>query len=337
MIQEDIEAANALTIYEKINGDSLVIFNGVIKGATYTRFNVIQSVSSNLKRFLEKKPLPTITTCWYFESDEKIHHFGSRSKQYLRLLKKIDKDIGKIIDTLIERKLFDKTLVLITSDHGNYSAEKALNIEDYLSKKNLTFMQDYYVDFGAVGSFYFKGREWKQPLTVENLKNYNENNLNLLEFLLTLPGVQYIAYKNKDIITVQGKKGSGVIKWKGDLTRYEFDGVDPLGYELNKDANALVDGKFHSIDEWLKHTIDTDNIIVVDQLARIFQLENSPDIIAVTDGKTVYHHLHSHDLPTPETMKVPLMIFNPDFEKKDLGLMKITDIQDIILNYLNSD
>jgi len=336
LIQEDMIAANAQTIYEKIDGESLVIFNGVIKGATHTRFNIIQSVSSNFKRYLLENPIPTIVTCWYFESDAKLHHFGSQSKQYLRQLKKIDKDIGKIINELIERELFDKTLVIITSDHGNYSAEQVLNIEDYMLKKNLIFIEDYYVDFGAVGSFYFKGKDWKQPLTVENLKNYNETNLNLLEYLLALPGVQYIAYRDMELVMIQGKKGSGKIKWKGELTKYEFEGGDPLGYELNKHANELIDGKFHSIDEWLKNTIDTNNIIVVDQLARIFQLENSPDIIAVTDGKTVYHHLHSHDLPTPETMKVPLMIVNPDLEKKDLGLIKITDIHDLVLNYLNS-
>ena len=171
-------------------------------------------------------------------------------------------------------------------------------------------------------------------MTVENLKNYNDTNLNLLELLLGLPGVQYITYRDKDNVIIKGKKGTGKIEWREELTKYSFNGVDPLEYELNSDANKLIDGKFHSIDEWLESTIETNNIILVDQLARIFQLENSPDIIVLTDGKIVYHHLHSHDLPTQESMRVPLLIFNPSFDKKDLGIKKITDIYDMVLNYL---
>ena len=340
LINRDIKAANAQTIYEKIDGSSLVIFNGVIKGATYTDFNVIRSISINFKRFLKENSMPSLVTCWYFESDEKLHHFGSNSDQYLRQLKRIDRDIGKIITILKENSLFDKCLIIITSDHGNYSAERALNIEKFFEKQGLIFLRDYFVDFGAVGCFYFKGENWTQPMTVKNLKNYGRKNLNLLEFILNLPGVQYIAYKEKiesfekGIIRIQGKDGIGTIKFEGDLTNYDFEGKDPLKYDLSYEASELIDGKFHSIDEWLEHTIDTDNIIVVDQLARVLKLENSADIIAVTDGKTVYHHLYSHDLPTPETMKIPFLISNPNFKQKKLPLMKITDIHDIILNQL---
>ena len=341
LINRDIETANAETIYEKIAGTSLVIFNGVTKGATHTKFNVIQNVSINFKRFLNTNSLPSLVTCWYFESDEKLHHFGSNSKHYIRQLKRIDRDIGKIISELKERQLFDRCLIIITSDHGNYSAERALNIEDYFKEQDMTFQQDYYVDFGGVGSFFFRGNDWNQSLTIENLKNYGKNNLNLVNFILNLPGVQYVAYKEKiestekGSIKIQGKHGVGMIEFNGELTKYEFEGDDPLKYELSLKASKLIDGKHHSIDEWLEHTIETDNIIVVDQLARILKIGNSADIIAVTDGKTVYHHLHSHDLPTPETMKVPFMMSNSKFKQKKLGLMKITEIYDIILNYLN--
>lgn len=342
LINDDIKTNDVQTIYEKIKGPSLVIFNGVIKGATHTNFNVVRKISFNFSSFLEKHSLPKLITCWYFESDEKLHSFGSESKHYLRTLKRIDKDIGKIINELEERKIFDKCLIIITSDHGNYSAKSSLNIQDFFTNKGLYFLEDYYVDFGAVGFFYFKGKNWNDSLSIKNLEKYGEYELNLFEFILNLPGVQYIAYrekmisKNEGIIEIRGKKGFGKIEFKGELTKYEFEGTDPLGYNGNKNAKKLIDGAFHSIDEWLLHTIDTNNIIVVDQLARILKMENSADIIAVTDGKTVYHHIHSHDLPIPETMKVPLMLSHPSFNQKKLGLMKITDIHDIILRYLTS-
>ncbi|MHA1785510.1 MAG: alkaline phosphatase family protein [Candidatus Helarchaeota archaeon] len=341
LINDDIRAANVQTIYDKINDSSLVIFNGVVKGATHTNFNVIRSVSSNFKKFLDNNELPRLITCWYFESDEKMHSFGSNSKQYLRELKKIDRDIGKIIQYLKEKQVYDESLIIITSDHGNYSAERSIDVKKFFTNIGMSFMDDYYVDFGAVGFFYFKGNDWND-LTAKDLMNYGEKKLDLLKFVLDLPGVKYIAYKgektskNENTIMVQGKKGVGKITQDGELTKYEFDGEDPLEYDLDENSRTLIDGNFHSIDEWLEHTFGTENIIVVDQLSRILTLDNSADIIAVTDGKTVYHHLHSHDLPTPECMRVPILIHHPNIKRKDLGLLKITEIHDIILNYLRS-
>ena len=96
-----------------------------------------------------------------------------------------------------------------------------------------------------------------------------------------------------------------------------------------------MDGRFHSIDEWLEHTYHIDNPIIVDQLPRFLNInKRSHDIVAVTDAKTVYHHLFSHDVCHRNTMNVPLIISGKGLEKKEIPFAKTSDITPTILKFL---
>ncbi len=121
------------TIYEKVDGNTFSAFEFIFRGATrdygFNRQEFLTSLDKAVikgflypKEFFEVNEAPKFTAAWYFDSDVILHEYGSESDVYLKSLRKVDRQIGRIIKKLEENNYFDDTLFVITSDHGNYSA-----------------------------------------------------------------------------------------------------------------------------------------------------------------------------------------------------------------------
>ncbi|MFX0134862.1 MAG: alkaline phosphatase family protein [Candidatus Hodarchaeota archaeon] len=339
------------TIYEQVNGNTFSAFEFIFRGATrdfgFNRQEFFTSLDKavinsflNPKEYFEVNEAPKFCACWYFDSDVILHEYGSESDVYLKSLRKIDRYIGRIIKKLKENNYFDDTLFIITSDHGNYTAnvQKDLSLEKFglIRNKNCWF------EFGAVGFFNFKEEnDWRHRASYDRMTKYGPNKVNLFDTILKLDGVQHIYYrdgdcrKDKGIIQLKSHDGEGIIEYNNGKTKYSYEKNDLFGYEEDPRAIKLLDGKFHSIDEWLEHTYHIDNPIIVDQLPRFLNIDKrSHDIVAVTDAKTVYHHLFSHDVCHRNTMNVPLIISGKGLEKKEIPFAKTSDITPTILKFL---
>lgn len=84
-----------------------------------------KKVGSRTLELLEKyKDKPFFFFVHFAEVDHKGHRFGENSKQYNDALISNDKWTGKIMKQLKKLKLYDKTLIYVTADHGFDEGQK---------------------------------------------------------------------------------------------------------------------------------------------------------------------------------------------------------------------
>lgn len=74
---------------------------------------------------------------FFFYSDEVGHEFGPYSKELEAVLHKCDSVIGYLISKLKETNLFQRTNIIVTSDHGmdTASLDKSIDLIDYVDIK----------------------------------------------------------------------------------------------------------------------------------------------------------------------------------------------------------
>jgi hypothetical protein len=61
---------------------------------------------------------PQLTFLYLSDIDDAGHGYGTQSKEYMEAIKKSDKRVGRIMETLYETEMMDDTLILVVTDHG---------------------------------------------------------------------------------------------------------------------------------------------------------------------------------------------------------------------------
>ncbi|MFX1585651.1 MAG: alkaline phosphatase family protein [Promethearchaeota archaeon] len=302
----------------------------------------------NPSKFFENQEPPIASLLWFVTSDLLMHVFGYDSNIYELNLRHIDKVIGYLIEELDKLGYLDDTVLTITSDHGNYKANKIGNMDLFLTSKGLTQYHTHknikgnmdLAEFGGLGFFYFKSNKtyskvvWKNP-TLESLKAYGPKKVNLFQELFKINGTELMYYGDDENSTDKGKIylkrkipgtnkiESGFIEYRGNSkevkTKYisENQTNDIFGYSDDSLAVKLLDNKYHSIEEWLEATYQVNYPLYPDLLVRHFKNPRSADIIVSTKGKTAYNIRHGrerrssyylHDIGLRRSAVVPLII-----------------------------
>jgi hypothetical protein len=300
-----------------------------------------------------------------------MHHKGFDHPEYINELVKCDKYIGSLIKTLKNTGYFDSTAIGIISDHGNYKAEKMYDIEPFFEAKGLKQYLprkgtgDFDATIGGVGFFNFRGKDWFHHPTFNKLKDFEPSgpgggNLDLFEMLWKIPGVKLMYYRDDDnkpdkgIIYLEhrdektGKKLKDTIEYEGhgikQKTKYIPSDEDFYKYREHEETASLLDGKGHTIDEWLNATNQIDFPMIVDQVPRYFKNPRSCDIITSTlgeygfgyeHGETKADYPYSHDIGLKKSMTVPFIIGgSPNIPKLELSYCKTTDMVPSLLSML---
>lgn len=298
-----------------------------MKIATRANLTVVHKLLNNFrkpKKYFGNNEPPIASLLWFMTSDILMHLFGFDSRPYILNLIHIDKVIGRLIRELDKMGYLDDTVLAITSDHGNYKADKIGNLKtftqqnklrDYHPRKNIKGNVDV-AEFGGVGFFYFKGSNnnsqkyrWNYP-TIKNLENYGPKNINLFEKLFRLEDINLMYYRDDDnlydkgIIHLKqkdrktGKIHSGIIEYRGSginlKTRYSFEDPnnDIFGYNKNNISSKMINNKFHSLKEWMDATHHIDYPMYPDLIPRHFKNPRSADIIISTSGKVLFNYQH---------------------------------------------
>lgn len=76
-------------------------------------------------------PLPKIReretegmkACYYFPQDMPPEEYQRMCAAYYAMISQIDYHIGRIVDVLKEKGLYDNTIIIYTSDHGDYNGD----------------------------------------------------------------------------------------------------------------------------------------------------------------------------------------------------------------------
>jgi len=371
---------NVKTIFEQAGEDNFfsslnVVFRGSYfsppsKFNTENVFKNIESVYSNPAKFFDTKEVPRITVGYVPKTDELLHEKGFDHSEYINEIISCDRFLGSLIDCLKENSYYDSTAICMVSDHGNYKAGKTFDLEPFFEQKGLIPYDpkkgtgDFDANCGSIGHFNFPGDTWHHHPTQTQMEHFSpsgkKGELNLFKVLWDIPGVKLMYYKDdscqpeqgtihiqrKDDKTKRIKKGT--IEYNGSgkelKTRYQFEDEEIFGYTKSPKARKLLDGKFHTIDEWLAGTYDIDFPILIDQLPRYFVNPRSCDIIISTmgevafnyeHGKTKNEHLYSHDIALKPSMTVPLIIGgSEEIPQIDIPYCKTTDIVPTLLALL---
>ncbi len=341
--------------YMKILRKKMIFLNTLLLKKLLDYFN-------KPRKFFRNAEPPRLTVSWFLTTDDALHHHGAESEEYLHTLRDIDTKIGELIKGrgknkgLKELGYLDDTVIMLTSDHGNYKANKWVDIAPYLNQIGLIPLipkkqeGNFDATMGSLCFFSLRGETWLERPTIQQMQHYGPNQVNLFDAILDIPGAKYLYYREdgntfeKGLIHVlkkeDDKKSSTFIEYRNDETKV---GTDLFGYSKDETATKMLDGKFHSIDEWLEHTHHVDFPMVIDQVARLFRNPNSCDIMMSTCGETIFNyehgktkhdHIHGHDIGRKSALTVPLLISGSQIPSKTLPYSKSTDIVPTILKLL---
>ncbi|MHA1147181.1 MAG: alkaline phosphatase family protein [Promethearchaeota archaeon] len=346
-----------------------------------TRMNtiIVHKLLDNFKnpsKYFESNEPPIATHLWFSACDAIMHFYGFDSQIYKVNLLHMDKCMGMLLKGLEDMGYLDDTAIAITSDHGNYKAKKIANIDPFYQKYSL---KPYHprknkkgninvAEFGCVGLLYFKGngqardkRGWLIP-SLEELKDYGPKHSNLTEDLFKVPSTVLLYHRgennsiSKGEIYVRrkepesGKISDSLIEYQGTSqgmkTRFsaEQEDFDAFFYYQDDKASKLMDGKFHTIDEWIEATSHIDYPLYPQLVPRHMKNPRSSDIIISTAGNAIFNiehgkvkndHVYSHDIGLRNSAIVPLIITgSPDIPQGEIPYCKTTDIVPSLLKLL---
>jgi hypothetical protein len=322
------------------------------------------------EKFFNYQEPPIASLLWFVTSDLLMHVFGYDSYIYELNLRHIDKVIGILIQELAALGYLDDTAIAITSDHGNYRAEKVGDLTHFFNNKGL---KQYHprrcingnmdlAEFGGLGFFNFKSNKsfsakiWEHP-SIETLEQYGPKRVNLFQELFKIHGTELMYYRDNENSVDKGKIHlkrknpntnkieSGYIEYRGTLQNLETklilenENNDIFGYNIKG-----LDNRYRSINEWLEATYYMDYPLYPDLLVRHFKNPRSSDIIISTKGKVIYNISHgqkknnncyTHDIGLKKSAIVPLIIAGSnEIPSKEIHFCKITDIVPTLLKML---
>ncbi|MFX1524783.1 MAG: alkaline phosphatase family protein [Promethearchaeota archaeon] len=379
-INNDI-GSNVKTIFEQVGeGNLLSATSFLFRGSLFVIpkeykadliLPQIEEVFKRPKDFFKSNEVPMITIGYIPHTDNLMHVKGFDHLDYINLVFECDKHIGSLINVLKDLGYYEDTAICITADHGNYKAPYVYDLELFFQQKGLIPYDpingkgDFDVNFGSVGFFNFRGETWFHHPTIKQLENFNvlragHGKINMYEVMWKIPGVQLMYYQDDDNKPEKGrifleskdqnsgKINKGIIEYVGtgvnQKTKYTFNNEDIFDYTAYEKSNALLDNKFHTIDEWIPATIDSDFINLIDQLPRHFKNPRSCDIMVSTKGIYNFNYEHgktksstpySHDIAGGTSMFVPLIIGGSlEIPKNELAYCKTTDIVPTLLGLL---
>ena len=373
---------NVKTIFEQAGDYNFLsatsyIYRGayfVLAGNYFDIGSIIKNIEKAYRRpsdFFPNKDVPKISVGYIPHIDDLMHLKGFDHPDYINLIIECDKYIGSLIKTLKETGYYNDTAIGIITDHGNYKAEKVIDLEPFFEQTGLIPYNpldgkgDFDANIGSVGFFNFPGDSWYHHPTISQMQEFKTSGIkgkkvNLFETLWKIPGVKYMYYRDdnnkpeKGIIHIEkrdydsGEIYRAKIEYKGfgkdQYTRYLYDDKELYGYKNFEDSSEILDNEPHNIEEWLEATNNIDFPMIIDQLPRYFKNPRSCDIIISTlgtygfnyeHGKTIGPSPYSHDIALRDSMIVPFIIGgSPQIPQKELSYCKTTDMVPSLLELL---
>lgn len=92
----------------------------------------------SLVRGLWRKGVPKYSVLWLSEPDKSQHEHAPGSKQALQAIETSDKNLAEVIKVLKEKGVYEKTDLLIVSDHGFSTIKRGPDVVDILKKQKFS-------------------------------------------------------------------------------------------------------------------------------------------------------------------------------------------------------
>ncbi len=365
LIFETLRGHPSLAVYETANsGASVVVptfppiltgYEGKIQGF-YETFDV-KALQEVLKRFKKDRPekLPRFTMVSCYGMDLVNHYVHPQSERAQDLLRLYDRFLADLERTLKARGIFDKTLLIVTSDHGQHDVDGGMvDLGAYLRQIGLRAdmgnpnnTQVMWGDHGVTFSnLYFKlGNDWSRRPSYPELRDYaaaDGKRIDLVERLLAHPNIEWLVTAEGLSKTHLHRDGQHALllrrKVGGEiLYSYQPDpGQDPLEYLQEPLLRRWAENReFHNEEDWLKatnHLAIPDAVVAMPQLFDDFRVG---DMVLMTSKRTQFHDPRpsGHGSPWREDRHIPLLLHGPGIRPGLQPYARIVDVYPTLLAY----
>ena len=252
--------------------------------------------------------------------DTASHAHGPHHKRTIDAYQRIDGIIGSIVNRLKKFGVWDRTHLMIASDHGHSQTQDHLDLTRLVSELGYSVFEHpsiyprkldaaVAVSGNAFANVYVAsdGR-WERSLVGDELEREHQR---LLETLRHRPEVEWAAYRHDNgAVKIISDSGAGLVRRKGERFIYSYEGSDPL--ELGFSSASVHES------EALELTIDGRFPDALEQLSQIFTSERTGDLVVTSKpgydlrGKREWpEHRSSHGALCREHMKVPILSNRP--------------------------
>lgn len=304
--------------------------------------------------------------------DEYGHRYGIHHWGYKYAVRNADQQIGRICEGLIAAGLFDRATLVLVSDHGmiDIDRKKRFDVSEALKKRFerrvpatwMEFSTDYQhrcerlsrydtvvlSESARKCSIHFRyADDWSvRPGDIMNATPHSlvagrkDTVGSMVRYLASQPAVRVVAVPtDKDEVTLYGGRGTArlIRRVLGQQTGYRYDVIDgrePLGYESHAAAVALMDGTYHSRDDWFAATVGTDAPDLPGQLCEMFDTPRSGDVVlfAANGWGLGWVENAGHGSLSAEEMFVPMLWAGPDIAAgAKVSCARVCDVMPTIL------
>jgi hypothetical protein len=283
---------------------------------------------------------PSLLTCYFPGVDSVGHEFGFSSPEYLRAVRHLDHQIGRVCDWLENQGLLETTYIVLVSDHGmiDVSPDGVIDLMGLVRNvwgRNATdrMLQDgpedwrrrYYDRFDTVvahqngrGAFlYLRGpggwdRE-PEPAAVEAILTAPSPEAQLWN----VAGVELVAYlAAEDEAVLRSRRGQARVSVRagpqGPEYAYWPEPDDVLGYLTDADLAAFVAAGYHRSREWLEATADQTFPDVVPNLIPLLRVRRAGQVVVFTQpGYSFVPEKGGHGGIHRDEMRMVFMLAGP--------------------------
>jgi len=283
-------------------------YQATVNHLTTLRFELISRLAKRTGRW------PRFILAYFVTPDTVGHAHGTKAPPYTEMILDVDRQVGHICRSLEAAGLLDRTYLTLISDHGFVDVRAHLDVAEYFRKtlgvptisrmfgRGAAFEKrvGHFAEARAVVvaggnrrcSIHLRpGRHWWRRPSPEEIDNFGVSSCadgtsgDLPSRLARLPAVDLLMVRlGGDSVRVQDRHGVGVIdrllRQGRKCYRYRLvSGTDPLGYASNPTAAALIDGRYHDADAWLRATLETSRPDTVVQLVELNDSPRNGDIV----------------------------------------------------------
>ncbi len=253
--------------------------------------------------------------------DEYSHRSSVTHPRTLEAYRNIDAHVGRIVEKLKSKGMYDDTLMVLVSDHGLSDTHTHFDVGPYLESKGIktffytqifkrNFKAASMVSGNGMSHLYFKtDKGWAERATFEYLSHTGI----LLDELRMRPEVDLVASLGADgSIHLQTEKGHSFFKVTQDGVDYHYNQSDALGIFSGGSSVSLT------WEDTVQKTWDSHYPDVFKQLEQVFRSPRSGDVIVTAksgfDLRERYEHPEhkaSHGSLCPEHMFIPFLMNAP--------------------------
>lgn len=285
--------------------------------------NDVQTLDAQMLRYFEKSLVKNPKYIFYYFPivDLFSHKYGMDSDPVTDAYVRMDRDIGEIARMLREKGILEKTLMILTSDHGHENVHTHLDTDAFVKShfKNVLYFPGPYrgwkkaqainlISGNSMTHIYVRAeKDWHGFHDFELLRETG-----LVDRLLEKNEIEFVmGRKENGWIGLKSQKGEANIRERNGKIEYEVVHSDPFGFA------ALP--KNLTLQQALDQTAHTEYPDAILQVAQLFRSKRTGDLVcAAAKGcdlraghKERYEHRSSHGSLHREHMITPLYSNHP--------------------------